>query len=382
MILKAPTIEDLLVQMDLSQKRIDNAKNFNSYILYGAGRQLNTVIKNLNSINKTVDFIVDSKKVGQNIEGFDIFSPKILTKNHCVIITTLAFFEEISNELQSKNITYASIFEIMDKWIYFDDKNKYSKEYVETNYTKVNSFLVDELSRYTFLSVLYLAFAGNYAYVNKLYNTTMNSFGGTNSYFHLPQFTQFSEGATIIDCGAYTGDTLSEFFKLPYAKNIGKYYAFEAMSYQFNKLENLANEITNKLYLNNNTIVPLKLGVGKENCTLKFDISGNPSANNIIKSNTANCIFEEATIVTIDSFISIDENIELIKMDIEGAEIDTLHGAKNIIISKKPKLAISIYHSRTDLFEIALLIKSWVPEYKMQLRHYTYLSADTVLYCY
>ena len=41
-----------------------------------------------------------------------------------------------------------------------------------------------------------------------------------------------------------------------------------------------------------------------------------------------------------------------------------------MITAQRPKLAICIYHTPTDLWEIPLLIKSMVPEYKIYLRHY------------
>ena len=59
-----------------------------------------------------------------------------------------------------------------------------------------------------------------------------------------------------------------------------------------------------------------------------------------------------------------------------------LEGAKNIIQTKKPLLAISLYHKLTDYYEIPLYIKSLVPEYKMQIRHHSTDFPETVLYCY
>lgn len=44
-------------------------------------------------------------------------------------------------------------------------------------------------------------------------------------------------------------------------------------------------------------------------------------------------------------------------MDIEGAEQMALKDAQQIIIDQKPKLAICIYHSLKDLWEIPILIR-------------------------
>jgi hypothetical protein len=67
-------------------------------------------------------------------------------------------------------------------------------------------------------------------------------------------------------------------------------------------------------------------------------------------------------------------------MDLEGAEVDALYGAKNTIIKNKPKLAISIYHTDEHLYQIPLLIHDWVPEYTLYIRHHSDYTPDTVLY--
>lgn len=74
------------------------------------------------------------------------------------------------------------------------------------------------------------------------------------------------------------------------------------------------------------------------------------------------------------------EDVSFIKMDIEGAEMDALHGAAELIKSKKPKLAICIYHKLEDLWEIPLYIRSLVVGYDFYVRQHTPLYLETVLY--
>ena len=78
--------------------------------------------------------------------------------------------------------------------------------------------------------------------------------------------------------------------------------------------------------------------------------------------------------------INPEEKVTLIKMDIEGAELQSLKGAKRIIQHDKPKLAICIYHKPEDMVEIPLYIKELVPEYKLYIRHHSSNVSDTVLY--
>ena len=69
-------------------------------------------------------------------------------------------------------------------------------------------------------------------------------------------------------------------------------------------------------------------------------------------------------------------------MDVEGAELKSLMGARRTITRDHPRLAISVYHTLEDIYEIPCYILSIVPEYKFYLRHYCSRDYETVLYAY
>jgi hypothetical protein len=69
-----------------------------------------------------------------------------------------------------------------------------------------------------------------------------------------------------------------------------------------------------------------------------------------------------------------------IKYDLEGAERAALLGAAATIRQWRPKLAISVYHLADDLWELPALIKDMTPGYRYFLRHYSFLSFETVFY--
>jgi len=70
-----------------------------------------------------------------------------------------------------------------------------------------------------------------------------------------------------------------------------------------------------------------------------------------------------------------------IKMDIEGAEIDVLLGARKTIEAHRPRLAVAIYHSDEHMIKIPQLIHEMCPAYRFYVRHYSCIHVETVLYC-
>ena len=87
---------------------------------------------------------------------------------------------------------------------------------------------------------------------------------------------------------------------------------------------------------------------------------------------------ELVNVVRLDDVI--EQRVSMIKMDIEGAECDALHGAKETIMRDKPFCAISVYHRKGDMLAIMDYLHSLVHDYRFWLRHYAVTDGDTVLY--
>ncbi|KKW94086.1 hypothetical protein YP76_05625 [Sphingobium chungbukense] len=85
--------------------------------------------------------------------------------------------------------------------------------------------------------------------------------------------------------------------------------------------------------------------------------------------------------VAIDDIL-YGEQINLIKMDVEGAEVETLKGMRNIIERQNPHLLISAYHAPEHLYEIVDLINSWNLRYKFHLKVHEYNTFGTVIYAF
>ena len=88
------------------------------------------------------------------------------------------------------------------------------------------------------------------------------------------------------------------------------------------------------------------------------------------------------------SMISLDDyasekalhSVDVIKMDIEGAEMAALEGAANIVRKFRPRLAISTYHKPEDLWEIPHKLKELNGDYKLFFGHHSPIEWESVYY--
>lgn len=167
---------------------------------------------------------------------------------------------------------------------------------------------------------------------------------------------------TILDCGANIG-----MFSVHASQLVGpggKVYAFEPGPEE-------VDSVKKNLQLNNITNVDIcAKGIWNEVTTKKFLIE-NSWANRITDKeiNSENLI----TIKTIDIDSFIVENsikkINFIKMDIEGAEYQALEGAREVLRTQKPKLALSLYHNTDDYIKLPKLINDINPDYRLYIKN-------------
>jgi FkbM family methyltransferase len=75
-----------------------------------------------------------------------------------------------------------------------------------------------------------------------------------------------------------------------------------------------------------------------------------------------------------------DLPVNLVKLDIEGAERDALLGLRATIERDRPGLAVCVYHKPDDLLTLPALIRSWNLGYRLYLRAHCWNTFDTVLY--
>lgn len=171
----------------------------------------------------------------------------------------------------------------------------------------------------------------------------------------------------FIDAGSYDGQSTSEFIAWC-GNNYEKVFCFEPS-------KNSYNAITNK-FINNRKIQIINAGTWNRAGKVGFIFDG-------AGSRITECPTDENTIdvVTIDQIVGEDK-VSFIKMDVEGAESESLEGAQSVIKRNKPHLAVCTYHKPLDFIDIPLKILEYVPEYKFAFRHYSNTAIETVLYAF
>lgn len=177
---------------------------------------------------------------------------------------------------------------------------------------------------------------------------------------------QFTEKEVFVDAGVLNGNT-SILFSKKCEGNYEKIYLFEPQKHYFY----LTDEILRKENITEFTLYQKGLWDKKE--ILYFGCINGGFGEGKGDANV------EVPVDSLDNILG-DTRVTFIKMDVEGAELKALEGARNIISKYKPKLTISLYHKREDIYKIPLLIKELVPEYRFYIRHYCNHWQETVLY--
>ncbi|MDR0903231.1 MAG: FkbM family methyltransferase [Ruminococcus sp.] len=193
--------------------------------------------------------------------------------------------------------------------------------------------------------------------------------------FELPQyfipFMDIAEDEIFADCGFFNGDTAEIFLDVTGGK-FKKYYGFEPNTKNITEVK---PEIKDDSCFERFEIV--QAGVHSYCTTLMFSDDFDDASSFELKGD-GNI---EVPVVSLDAFFADKEKPTFIKMDIEGSEINAILGAKTLLGTYKPKLAICVYHKPEDIIEIPRLLREIVPEYKFLLKQHSDINADTVLYC-
>jgi len=348
------SVQDVLaVDNDYRQTQIYELKKLGlPCVIYGAGINAHCVADVL--VNNEVGYVfaVDQEYIT------DITSPPtIYTPEQCdakydkyILICGTAPGFPMDVPPQFKNAV---------KLVYLMGENKLDKldeHYINEHLSEFNltlGFLADEKSKRCMLAFLRGKVAHNPYELIGL---------ADKSHYFLDELFQLKPDSVYIDCGAYNGDTVLEFIK-HYGENGNQIIAFEPDEENFSLLQKRTEFCKN--------ITLIKKGCSDAKGELRFN--GGNTSSSALNINGKVVI----QVDKIDNYTDENIHIGLIKMDIEGAEMAALNGAKETLQRDKPVLAISAYHKPDDLITIPQYIKSIDANYNLYVR-YTYSCVFTL----
>jgi FkbM family methyltransferase len=190
---------------------------------------------------------------------------------------------------------------------------------------------------------------------------------------YFPQFITRREDEHFVDCGAADGDTIRSFMeKWPQFSSIT---AFEP---------DPANYTDACMKISDSRVTIVRAAVSDNAGTLQFIAAGDYSSHfaDYTSRDDKGGKIEVVRTAKLDDFLGTpnDTPPTYIKMDIEGAELEALWGARKILRDHAPVLAICAYHTSDHIWQIPLLIHAMNPEYKLYFRRYGEGAFELVWY--
>lgn len=238
------------------------------------------------------------------------------------------------------------------------ETNKLGRKYFEDNFETIelcHGALSDEQSRTVFAAALRARLAGDITYI---------PLAEYPQYYH--PLVSVERGDVLCEGGVENGVTTIEFANS--LRGTGRVIAFEPIKEFCQKMGPAINQ--------HPTIELVAKGLSSESGISHFEIKGGGSrVRTEGGDHTVPC-----EMTTLDEYLS-GSRCDMIKMDIEGAELPALRGALKTLERWRPKLAICVYHFPTTQFlEIINFVRALNLGYELYLGHHGPLWYETVLY--
>lgn len=187
------------------------------------------------------------------------------------------------------------------------------------------------------------------------------------AYRHGSSLVQAEPGEIVLDCGACFGDT-----SLYFADKVGPTGHVYALEPDPRNVEILEGNLASNPGLRSRITVVNKAVWNTDGQVLDLAAGGPGSRVSGVNGGTA------VETVRIDAMRL--PRVDLIKMDIEGSELPALVGAERSLRAFRPKLAISLYHRKTDFIDIPRFLSNLNLGYAFFLDHATIHAEETVLF--
>jgi FkbM family methyltransferase len=347
---------------------IEDAKE--SYILFGAGPLGKCVLGNLRSIGiEPLGFADNNSGLwGKKVDGLTVYSPgdaAVRFKGSVLFIITVYTNHPVIRQLQNLGLRFATFAALA--WHYSGAMLPHGaldlphQIYHQADRVQKGFGLwSDELSREEYSAQL--------QWRTSLQTDNMPPHLSSDKIYFPLELLKLSGEEGFVDCGAFDGDSIVAFLQLC-GNSFKKIWAIEPDPENYRHLQK-------RIQLYDQDIVRkvnfLQAAAGAKRQKIAFNATG--TAGSVIGYGSS-----EVDSIPLDIILESDAPT-YIKMDIEGAEMEALAGAKQVIGKHLPVLAVCAYHKQEHLWEIPLLIQSISGDYEFFLRRYSDECWELVCY--
>ena len=348
-----------------------NIRENEEVCIFGCGTLGKNILKNsLKSKIRVKCFIDNSEYKNYSYNGVRIYNIEEFIKvynGELIIVASIIFDKEMEEELINNNIInfipYYYLCEYnINRFPAFDKiYGNYTNDLLRNRDKYINMFdeIEDELSLKVLDNILMFRITMDRKYILNAYNLSKCEEG---QYFD-NNILKLSSKEVFIDGGAYKGETTEQFLHIVH----NKYKQIDI----FEPDDDLYKEVKKRVKGKN---INFHLaGLGNRKGVLRFNKTGDTGG--CINENGVNKIQVE----TIDNILK-SVPATFIKLDIEGAELEAIYGARNNIINFSPKMVISSYHKSEDLWKLFYEVKKLNSNYSIYIRHYSKSITDTDFY--
>ena len=196
-------------------------------------------------------------------------------------------------------------------------------------------------------------------------NAAYGSFKHSENQYFNPLTLSDLQGKALrfVDGGAYNGDTYLELCGMT---EVATAYLFEPDAANFDQLTRHVAQTGRKAQC-------LPLGLSDSYRILSFN-AGSGEGASISETGTSHI-----AVGALDDVLA-GHTVDFIKLDVEGAELQALQGARKLIQRSRPVLALSLYHRPQDLWELPLALAEFCEDYRFHVRQHFFNSFDSVIY--
>jgi FkbM family methyltransferase len=346
----------------------------NELILFGAGPLGRSTLRGLQTIGiKPVGFSDNNPKLwNQRVDGIEVLPPDEAVDKYgsrAAFVVTIYNGSSARNQLQNLGcrtvVPFAALF-----WRYsaaFIPKSGLGlpRDILEcrSEIEACNAILADDLSRRELCEQIVWRCTLDYTELSPHSNFAQMHFDPS---VFLPM-----KDEVLVDCGAFDGDSVRSFLEQRHG--------------QFSRIFALEPDPSNRAALGKAREV-LPSGI-RERMVISPYAVGNCSgrvgfrATGDVASEVEEIADQTVELRTLDALISEWHVAPThIKLDIEGSEPDALDGATDTLNKHMPVLSVCLYHRCEHLWQIPLLIKRLMPDYKLFIRRYAEECWELVCY--